>query len=398
MSGLWGWLWPFSNSPPDLSSASTTVGDTLLEKLRKEYNYPGLAAASSRHGDFSSAVTGLRRIGASLKITKDDQFHLASNTKAMTATTFAILVQAGHLRWDSTLEEAIPSLADSMAEEHKSTTIKMLTSHRSGLDIDWAADTPFYESLYRPDISPKQGRWLMVQKALTQPPARSKGKFCYDNTNYLITAAIIELSTGSTWEDFVQTRIFEPLGMQHTGFGPNDETNVTSVCNPWPHRWVSEPYGAAEPVSDVDFDHRDKPPAFNPAARVHAPMAQYNKFLQAHIDGVNGLDTPLGLSREMFKFLHTPYADDDIYTPGGWHCQRRNPDGSVYSISHPGSNRYNYVVAYAVIGNGGGGGGEEDREGTYMVMTNIGGPGVGDGLRKIADDLIDGRLALFSHG
>ncbi|EXJ66682.1 beta-lactamase [Cladophialophora psammophila CBS 110553] len=382
-----GSRWPFSNSPLS-PSASTTGENTLLEKLRKDYNYPGLAAASSRHRDFASAVTGLRRIDAPPKITKDDQFHLASNTKAMTATTFAMVVKDGHLHWDSTLEEAIPSLADSMAEEHKSTTVKMLTSHRSGIDIDWAADAQFYESLYKPDISPKQARWLMVEKALGEPPVRTKGKFCYDNTNYLITAAIIELITGSSWEDFVRSRLFEPLGMQHTGFGPNDETNDTSIRNPWPHRWVSEPYGPAEPVSDVDFDHRDKPPAFNPAARVHSPMAQYNKFLQAHIDGANGLDTSLGLSQDMFKFLHTPYADDDIYTPGGWHCQQRNKDGKSYSISHSGSNRYNYVVAYAIVG------GED--EGTYMVMANIGGIGVGDGLRKIINDLIAGDLPLFS--
>lgn len=304
----------------------------------------------------------------------------------MTATLIALLVKDGHIRWNTTLGEAIPALTDSMADENKNTTVEMLTAHRSGMDVNWQAEPAFYESLYHGDLTPTQGRWLLTSKALSNAPAGRKGNFKYDNTNYLIAGTIIDLVTGSSWEDFIQSRLFEPLGMQNCGFGPNKESSLTSINNPWPHEWVSEPYGPAEPLLAVDFDHRDKPASFNSAARVHAPMEQYNKFLQAHVDGAKGLDTPLGLSRETFRFLHKPYADDDIYTPGGWHCDRRSSEGDCYRISHVGSNRYNYVVAWAMVGG--------ENEGTYMGMTNIGGFGVGDGLRKVVDVLMAGDLAL----
>lgn len=96
-----------------------------------------------------SQVTGVRKQGDPTPVLITDQFHLGSITKAMTATLLAIMIQeaAGNLTWQTTLAEALPAISN-MSEGHHSTTLEMLTSHRSGIyDELWNNDVDYRRSL-----------------------------------------------------------------------------------------------------------------------------------------------------------------------------------------------------------------------------------------------------------
>jgi CubicO group peptidase (beta-lactamase class C family) len=56
-------------------------------------------------------AVGVRKYGTDTPVTINDQFHLGSDTKAMTATMLATLVEEGKLSWGTRLEQVFPDLA-----------------------------------------------------------------------------------------------------------------------------------------------------------------------------------------------------------------------------------------------------------------------------------------------
>ena len=105
-----------------------------LEPVCKEAAMPALGAAVICQGRLCAAgVVGVRKYGSNVKAELGDPFHLGSCTKAMTGSLIALLVEQGKLRWDMTLEEALPELKDTMHPDYRGVTLTHLLSHRAGL-------------------------------------------------------------------------------------------------------------------------------------------------------------------------------------------------------------------------------------------------------------------------
>lgn len=281
----------------------------------------------------------------------------------MTATLLALMVQeaVGNLTWQTTLAEALPSISN-MSEGHRDTTLEMLTSHRSGIYDDlWRNDVNYRLSLYT--LSATEGRRSITHRVLSEPPAQEKGKFEYENANYVIAGFIIDTITNTSFEEVASTRLFEPLGMSSAGFGPVPESSNTSIDNPWPHTME-----LSGPVPDsMALIYRDNSPAIASAGGAYCSLSDYAKFLRLQLDGVHGrinATSPFNLSTAGFQHLHTAYPDNDkdnSYTYGGW--QRLNITDSPYDyiLMHDGSNTLYYVGAQIHIG----------RDRAYMAMTNV---------------------------
>ena len=123
-----------------------------LEDLWSQYQLPCLAVRYNNDSSAREAVTGVRKYDSQPKAEQDDQFHLGSLTKAMTATLLAVVVKNGWLTWETTLAEALPTMSEVMQPSNRSTTLRMLTSHRSGISMDRPSspsDLIFFQSLYR---------------------------------------------------------------------------------------------------------------------------------------------------------------------------------------------------------------------------------------------------------
>ena len=335
-----------------------------LEPIRVKNNLPCLTAGWSCGNASSFRVAGVRKAETEVNVQLTDQHHLGSLTKAMTSTLLALIIKDGVLSWGTRFAEIFPELIGSIDAGHENTTLRMLTSHHSGISIDWTKNPIFWKSLYKDSLPLGEGRMLLVRKALARPPKNAPGLFEYDNTNFIIAGAIIDKLSGMTWERFIDERLFEPLGMEGCGFGPNDESSSTSVDNPWPHQVIKS---SPVPLWYLPFNFRDNPPPVNSAGRVHCPMQSYGKFLQAHIDAALGLGNALNLSSDDTRYLHTPYVGRDqagsrFYTPGAWNWLKSDTEGG-YSLVHTGSNAYNLALARLDI---------EQGQGSYfMSMTNV---------------------------
>src|SRR5262249_54178172 len=92
----------------DRKNANITTEElrSMLEKARGKHNVPALAAAISREGDKPrAAVVGVRKRGTDILVAVDDQWHIGSNTKPITALLIALLIDLGLLDWDTPLAE-----------------------------------------------------------------------------------------------------------------------------------------------------------------------------------------------------------------------------------------------------------------------------------------------------
>ncbi|MGZ8300996.1 MAG: serine hydrolase domain-containing protein, partial [Rhodoplanes sp.] len=118
---------------PALACAQMRPLDAELEKVRAKHGLPALAAAVVKDGAIIAAgAVGVRAHGTAVKVTIEDRFHLGSDTKAMTATLAAMLVEEGKLRWDSTIGEVLGGDVPGINPKLGAVTLEQLLSHSSG--------------------------------------------------------------------------------------------------------------------------------------------------------------------------------------------------------------------------------------------------------------------------
>jgi D-alanyl-D-alanine carboxypeptidase len=320
-------------SPDNSSKDRTPSQEDSIASIRKEYGLPALAAAEFRDGKMVfSAFDGVRKIGDPTPVQPSDQFHLGSNTKAMTASLIGMLIEDGKLRWDTTLSQIFPNLR--IHPGYQNATIEMLLAHRAGLPAN-VQDKTLWDSLWDPTVGAVVGRKRVLESVLTSPPVSSPGaEYRYSNVGYMILGSVIEEVAKTSWESFIQLRLFEPLKMDSCGFGPAGDPTAAIPDEPWGHTTKDSILIPVFP--DLKGDN---PPAMNSAARVHCSFADWAKFLQMHVDGFNGKQNLL-LKPSTFEKLHTPYPGQE-YTYGGWILTKRPWAGGPV-LFHEGSNTFSF--------------------------------------------------------
>ncbi len=187
---------------------------------------PGLAVLikKDRQTVFEKGY-GVRKVGAADAITPETNFRLASFTKQFTAMAVMLLVHDGKLRYDTTLTEVFPAFP----AYGKDITIRNLLTHTSGL--------PDYEDLMEREEKAHGTRWtsehqIQDEEVLRLLEKESKGKFApgaswaYSNSGYVVLGLIVAKASGSTYGDFLERRIFAPLGMNGTLVYQNGKNEI----------------------------------------------------------------------------------------------------------------------------------------------------------------------------
>ena len=175
----------------------------FFEKTLELWHVPGLALAVLKDGEVILCEGyGLRQIGNSAPITSETLFPIASCTKAFTAMSLGLLVDAGKLDWDTPVKHYLPAFQmwDPFATERL--TPRDLLAHRSGLP---GHDMMWYASNF-------DRREILARLRYLEPTCDLRSTFQYQNLMYSVAGVLVEEITGSSWEDFVQAQIFDCLG------------------------------------------------------------------------------------------------------------------------------------------------------------------------------------------
>lgn len=313
-------------APDDLSAE--------LEAIRKKHDVPALAAAAMTKTDLRGVgAVGVRKLGNPTKVTVEDQWHIGSCTKSMTATLAAMLVEKGQIKWETTVGEIFKEQRDSMDEQWPAVTLDQLLTHRAG------APTEPPENLWRNAWArhgtPTEQRAEFVRGLLIRKPETPPGTaFAYSNQGYSIAGAMLERVTGEPWEKLMVKMIFPANLMSDAGFGAPAAPG--KVNQPWGHEREG---GKLVPVPPGP--KADNPPSIGPGGTVHCSIQELVRYAAWHARG-EALGSAT-LKRESFVKLHTPPPGADYAS--GWVVAPR-PWAGGNALTHAGTNTMFYAVMW----------------------------------------------------
>ncbi|MBP6210070.1 MAG: serine hydrolase [Anaerolineales bacterium] len=198
--------------------------DAFVQQAMQQWNVPGLAMVIVKDDQvLLSKGYGIREIGKPEKVDEQTLFAIGSNTKAFTAAAVGLLVQEGKLAWDDPVTKYLPGfkLYDHHATELMS--IRDLLCHRSGLGT-WAGDMLLLSNYATEEI---------VQRLRYIPPAYSfRAGYGYSNLMFITAGQVIAAVSGLSWDEFIQRRILEPLGMRDSVTNPRYFGGYENIAAP----------------------------------------------------------------------------------------------------------------------------------------------------------------------
>lgn len=229
----------------ETGSVAAAVDQYAQEVMAAFPDEPGLGVAVVENGQITLAKGyGVRRLGAPARCDENTIFGIASNTKAMTAAALAMLVEEGKVEWDAPVTRYLPEFAMSDPVVTKLMTVRDLLVHRSGLTLG-AGDLMIWPA-------PTHTRAEIVAGLKYLPiGSQFRGGYAYDNVLYVAAGEVIAAVTGKPWEDFIQTRIFDPLGMSDTVPTPAKAARANRAE---PHCRLGPPVRGMGPQTVLPFD------------------------------------------------------------------------------------------------------------------------------------------------
>ncbi len=186
---------------------------SMLENKLAENDFNGVVRVSKNGKVICEAANGTMSTKSKKKLTPKTQFAIASCSKQFTAAAIMILKQDGKLSVNDKLIKYFKTY-----KHGKKITVKHLLTMRSGIPDFLNENGSFKKYDIKRTASIRENRnitkrWILSQDLKFTPG----GLYDYNNSNYFLLAEIVEKVSGQSFSDFLSERIFEPLGMTHTG-------------------------------------------------------------------------------------------------------------------------------------------------------------------------------------
>lgn len=224
----------FASSAPALAAENDPPASAeVTAALRPYMDRYQLAGAIAVIADKSGKVhyknlLGYADVEARKSIREDNVFWIASMTKMFAGASVLMLVDEGKISLDDPVTRFIPQLGNWMVVEEQDrshlllkppvrpVTIRHLLSHTSGL-----AGTSELQRVTGADSTSLKARAL---SSVTGPLQTQPGdRYAYGNQGMNVAARIVEVVSGMAYEQFLQERLFDPLGMTETTFWPTEK-------------------------------------------------------------------------------------------------------------------------------------------------------------------------------
>jgi CubicO group peptidase (beta-lactamase class C family) len=266
--------------------------DSVVENTLTTFNVPGIAVAVIKDGKvIHSKGYGVRSIKNNLKVDENTLFGVASNTKAITAAALGILIDEKKLTWDTKVIDVIPEFKLYDPYVTSEFTVRDLLTHRSGLGLG-AGDLMVF-----PDSSTVTKAELIHNLRYLKPVSSFRTKYDYDNLMYIVAGEVVARLSGTTYDDFIETRIIKPLGMTKTAaswYRLKDKSNIIDGHAPYEGKLL--PVGLS--FSEVG----------NAAGGIYSSVADMSKWVIAMINGGK-------YGENLDKKLFSPAIHKELWTP-----------------------------------------------------------------------------------
>ena len=201
--------------------------DSLVEKTMKTFDVPGIAVAVVKNDKvIHSKGYGVRSLNTKLKMDANTLFGIASNSKAFTSAALGILIDEKKLSWDDKVIDYIPEFRLYSPFVTEEFTLRDLLTHRSGLGLG-AGDLMIW-----PGINDFTRKDIIYNLRFLKPVSGFRTKYDYDNLMYIVAGEVVARVSGMSWEDFIETRIMQPLNMKNSAPSFNRIKDKSDVIDP----------------------------------------------------------------------------------------------------------------------------------------------------------------------
>lgn len=302
--------------------------DEMLNDAISANEIPGAVAIVVRDGKivyhkaFGMADNQKGRV---LKV--DDIFRLASQTKAITSTAVMMLWEEGRFKLDDPISKYIPEFGNPQILEsfdeadssytttaaEKQITIRHLLTHTSGLGYGYIDQDPRMRKIYNKagiieaftteDITLEEN----IKKLAVLPLHHTPGEDFTYGMGIDVLGYLVEVLSGMPLDNFFRERIFEPLGMNHTGFYLPETIHerLVEVQTKNDKQWVKYPASFYDP----DFPIKGAARLFSGGAGLSGTAQDYAIFLQMYLNQgeYNGIRL---LSRTTVEFMMENQLDN----------------------------------------------------------------------------------------
>lgn len=307
------------DSPPLKEARASKVGmsgerlariDTMCEDAIKDGQIPGVVALVARHGKIVYfKAYGKADAATGRELDKEDIFRIASQSKAITSTAVMMLWEQGLFQLDDPISKWIPEFKDAgvlksyndadgtwTTEPVKTPiTIRHLLTHTSGLGYGVIDGDERFKKIYAKagvtDLFTTEPVTIAesVKKLAKLPLHHQPGeKFTYSE-GLDVLGYFIELVSGEPFDVYLRKHIFEPLGMNDTGFYLPDAKagRLVRVQKPEDGKWVNYPVTFYDP----DYPIKGAKTFFSGGAGLCSTARDYVTFLQMYLNGgeLNGV-------------------------------------------------------------------------------------------------------------
>ena len=214
-----------------LFAEAPATSSSLLKPFVDKHELAGaVALVADKNKVLSVEAVGFADIAAGKVMRQDNIFWIASQTKPMTAVAVMMLVDEGKISLDDPIEKYLPEFRGQMVVAEKDNehivlrkpkhpiTVRETLNHTSGLPFKSAIEEPTLDGL---SLSSAVRSYAMTP-LLSEPGT----VYRYSNAGINTAARIIEVVAKVRYEDFMQQKLFDPLGMKDTTLWPNEAQSL----------------------------------------------------------------------------------------------------------------------------------------------------------------------------
>lgn len=287
-----------------ISSERLSRIDKMCEEEVAKGNLPGIVSLVVRNGKIVHwKAYGMADNQSARKLKRDDIFRIASQSKAITSTAVMMLWEEGKFQLDDPVSKFIPEFKDpqvlkifrytdttySTTPAKSEITIRHLLTHTSGIGYGVIDGNEQIRMIYQKagitDLFTTEKITIgeSVKKLAMLPLHHNPGEKYTYSEGLDVLGYFIEVVSGMPFDKFLQTRIFDPLGMNDTRFYlPNEKAaRLVSVQHKMDGKWQKYPVT----FYDTDYPVKGAKTFFSGGAGLSSTVMDYAIFLQMYLNG-----------------------------------------------------------------------------------------------------------------
>jgi len=357
--------------------------DAILAKLeayaktaQQQWNVPGFAIAVVKDDQVVYAKGfGVKRVDGTDPVDPDTLFQIGSTSKAFTAALVAMQVDDGKFAWTDRVVDHLPSFEMHDPWVTRELQVADLMAQHSGMPA-YAGDGMA--------ILGYPADYIVSKIKLIEPVTSFRSEFAYVNNLFLVAADLARATSGQSWADGLDARLFRPLGMRASSSG--QEAFKTAANAAAPHKLVDGKVTAfAADAPELAWAY-----TYGPAGGINSTVRDMAQWLRLLLgsgtfagtrivspENLRAVMSPHTVIRAPSSgpLTNTPFVRFQNFYCNGWISTTASPHTLVW---HNGDNNFMHA-AIGVIA---------DAQTGIVILTNLGGSSLAEALLWRYFDLV----------